>query len=175
MSEFPYNKITSGARKKPSPGGYICTITDVEKKTYHGKDGKAYPNLLIYFDISEGDYSGYFTEEFRNQNAYFKKWKGIAHLNYPEESDSSQSYNFFKKAIKSIEKSNEGYSWNGDENSLVGKTVGIVLRAVEWAFEDRQGWRLSPYKFVTPDEIRAGSFEIPEPKYLPIPSIQTDA
>lgn len=152
-------------------GGYICKITGVETKTYRSANAE-YPNLVISFDISEGDYRGFYADNFSQQGAYTKSWKGAYHLNIPQDDGSSRSElekKMFKTVIKAVEGSNAGYRWNWDENTLIGKTVGIVFRSEEWEFEGRRGWKTSPYRFVTSDTIRTGEFGIPKPKPLASP------
>lgn len=167
FKNFEETKTFLASNKLPA-GGYICRITGVELRTYRTAAAE-YPKLLISYDISEGDYKGFYAENFRRQNAYSKNWKGVYQLNIPKDDGSARSERekrMFKTVIKAIEGSNAGYCWNWDENSLIGKNVGIVFRSEEWEIETRKGWKTSPYMFVTADTIRTGNFSIPKPKPL---------
>ena len=88
---------------------------------------------------------------------------------------------FYKGLIASIEKSNPGYTWNFDENTLIGKKVGFIFREEE--FYGQKGdvaTATKPYQARSVDVIRAG-VPVPEKKLVdragnpPIPTGFTQA
>ena len=73
----------------------------------------------------------------------------------------------FKAMIEAVEQTNNGFRWTWDEQKLVGKGIGMVLREEE--YENRKGevkTRIKPYAFCTAMDIRTGNFTVPEIKTL---------
>ncbi len=167
FTNYEETKTFMAATKLPA-GGYVCRIIDAAVKTYENENG-VYQKLELCFDISEGDYEGFYADNYRKQYYAEKSWKGVYRLGVPTD-DNSEASEFckrlFKTVIKSVESSNAGYSWDWNEASLIGKTVGIVFRSEEWTVSDRRGWRTAPYMFMPADNIRTGDFSIPRPKPL---------
>lgn len=125
--------------------------------------------LCILFDIVEGEDAGFYQEEFeRNPNAD-KKWKGVLRLWLPT-NDGSEKDEWTKRTLKgfttAIEKSNPGYTWNWDEKSLAGKYIGILYRNEEWEYNGMTGWAMRPFRAISIDSVREGSFKAPKDKPL---------
>lgn len=99
-------------------GAYVCEIksaTDVPAREY----------LLIEYDIAEGDYIGYFSERAERWGSWPSG--GKMYWSYKQ-----SALGMFKARIQAVEKSNTGYAFNDDENTLVGKRVGLVLCEEEY-------------------------------------------
>lgn len=75
---------------------------------------------------------------------------------------------FFKGFVTCVEKSNPGYRWNGDENGLHRKLIGLVLGEEE--YERSETHEIKKRLIVTGvrciDDIRNGNFTVPELKKL---------
>ena len=111
-----------GNSTRLEPGAYVCKILkveDVEDKEY----------LKIAFDITEGEFKGYFKELFNNNTNADKVWSsgGILYRSYKKTAER-----FFASFITAIEKSNDGYKWNWDEQSLKNKTFVGNFREEEY-------------------------------------------
>lgn len=94
------------------PTQYLCKIVDVE-------DVEDREYLKIAFDIVKDkngneDLKGYFNKYYEE----YGKWnsQGIIYRSY-----KLSAQRFFEQFITAIEKSNNGYTWNFDEKTLVGK------------------------------------------------------
>jgi hypothetical protein len=48
----------------------------------------------------------------------------------------------------------------------VGKTVGILFRNEEWKYNGKTGWTKRPYRAISIDSVREGSFKAPKDKPL---------
>jgi len=99
-------------------GAYVCEIknvTDVLDREY----------LLIEYDIAEGDYIGYFSERAERWGSWPSG--GKMYWSYKQ-----SALGMFKARIQAVERSNAGYTFNDDENTLVGKRVGLVLCEEEY-------------------------------------------
>lgn len=138
--------------KRIGTGGFICKITaveDVPEKEY----------LKVEYDIAEGEFKGYYKELFDSKNF----WGGKFIRSYKE-----KALPFFKGFITSVENSNNGYKFDNNESKLVGKFVGLVIGEEEYNKNDGTvGNRLYVDKVRSVEEIKKGSFEIPNLKKLP--------
>jgi hypothetical protein len=125
--------------------------------------------LCMLFDISEGDYTGYFKNDFDSNTAQDKKWRGILRVWLPKDDGSEKdeiTKRTFKGMVTSFEKSNPGYVFDWNENSLVGKTVGILFRNEEWDYNGKHGWAVRPFRAISADTVRNNDFILPKDKPL---------
>jgi hypothetical protein len=72
----------------------------------------------------------------------------------------------FKGMVTAFEKSNPGYVWDWNENSLVNKQVGILFRNEEWNYNGKQGWAVRPFRAISVDTVRDESYTLPKDKPL---------
>lgn len=141
--------------KRIVAGGYICKFTkveDVPKKEY----------LYIEFDVAKGDYAGYYA----SLQESFGFWGGRCYRSYKE-----SALPMFKRFCSAVTKSNNGFVFDGetnaDEQTLVGKLVGIVLGEEEYVGNDGNvKTRLYVYKECSVDDIANGNFKVPALKKL---------
>ena len=77
----------------------------------------------------------------------------------------------FKGMISAFEKSNPGYVWNWDENSLAGKLIGILFRNEEWEYEGKTGWTVKPFRAIPIDSVRSEDYALPKDK--PLKKVET--
>lgn len=123
-----------GGRFLPA-GGHKCVIKNVEQKM--SKSGK--PMIAIAFDISGGEYDGYYMDLFgknvekAQKDGTQAKWPngGVIYQLIDDE-----HLGRFKGVIENIEKSNVGFTFNMDEKSLIGKFFGGVFREEEYEAQD---------------------------------------
>ena len=116
----------TGGAKLPA-GAYVCKIMGVRYE--EGQDGKS-DVLVLQFDITEGDQKDFFKKQYEANTADDKKWKGSIRIYVPTD-DGSEKDSWTKRSfagwIDAVEKSNSGYSWAWDENTLKNKSIGIVF------------------------------------------------
>lgn len=146
------NAAVDGERRGLAAGGYVCGITRVENVA-------ASQYLKIEFDIAEGENKNYYRELQKN----YGFWGGSFVRSYKE-----KALPFFKGFITCVEKSNNGYRWNYDENGLCRKLVGLVLGEEEY-WSEMHGevrTRLTVSAVRSIDDIRQGNFTVPEIKRL---------
>lgn len=146
-----FDKVqASGDFERLPAGGYVVKITAVEDKP-------KLSYLLITYDIAEGKFAGHFKdtdEKLVGIHQFIRSYKATA-------------LGMFKGFINAIEASNEGYKWKWDEDTLVGKIVGIVLGEEEYENnrgEIKNGLKVRSCR--TADSIRKGDFKVPEPTKL---------
>lgn len=146
-------------------GGYVLEILGVKEQV---NDWGSV--LVISFDIADGEYKGFYANNYKAQQTEDKKWKGNYRLHVPKD-DGSESDTWKKKRfntfIVDIEESNSGYYWNWDEKTLVGKKIGGIFNNKEWRVDDKTGFFTNCHSLVPVEKIRSGNFKIPADTLLP--------
>ena len=151
-------------RPKLPLGAYVCKV---RKAVVQSNDFGE--QLCILFDIGEGEFKGFFDDDFKANTRADKKWKGVLRQFIPTDDGSEKdewTKSSFKGMTTAFEKSNPGYQWNWDEASLSGKMVGILFRNEEWEYEGKTGWAVRPFRAISVDSVRNGDFTLPKDKPL---------
>lgn len=151
-------------RQKLPLDAYVCKVKQCKVvDTNYGEQ------LAMLFDIAEGEYAGYFQKDFASNTAQEKKWRGVMRVWIPKD-DGSDNDEMTKRTFKgmttSFERSNPGYQWDWNENSLAGKTVGILFRNEEYDYQGKQGWAVRPFRMISADTVRDGEYTLPKDKPL---------
>lgn len=151
-------------RAKLPVDAYVCRVKRavVQNNSYGDQ-------LCLLFDIIEGEYKGFYQKDFDTNTQQDKKWKGVLRLWLPKDDESEKdewTKSTFKGMVTSFEKSNPGYVWNWEENSLAGKVLGILYRNEEWEKDGKGGWTARPFRAMSVDTVRSGDFQIPKDKPL---------
>lgn len=151
-------------RAKLPLGAYVCLV-----KQCRVMDTNYGSQLAILFDIQEGEYKGYFADEFAANQQQDKKWKGVLRIWLPKD-DGSEKDEFTKSVLKGMvtafENSNLGFTWNWNEKSLEGKQVGIIFRNEEWEYNGKSGWAVRPFRAISAASVREEKYTIPQDKPL---------
>ena len=151
-------------------GAYPITIMAAEEKVYKGPNGE-FGRLEISFDISDGEFKGFFADDYRSQNfnPEDQKWKGVLRLYVPSGDGSKKdetTKSIFKTNMTAIEESNSGYRWEWKEETLKGKKAVCVFRNEEWDFQGRTGWKAQPFKLISTEQYANGKYKLPNDKPL---------
>lgn len=163
-SYFNRNNINRDNHRLPK-GAYVCKIVSAkEDENQYGS------RLLIAFDISEGEYAGYYQEKYNASSDESKKWSGVVRVNIPAE-DGSEADQWriraFNSAIVAIEASNPGYLWDWNEKALKGKTVGVVFNEKEFRASDgRVVTFTQPKRLESIEKVNDGSYYVPKDEPL---------
>ncbi|MCF0121636.1 MAG: hypothetical protein HUJ74_00100, partial [Lachnospiraceae bacterium] len=114
---------------------------------------------------AEGEYSGFYANEYKNQQSENKKWHCNYLLNIPNDDGSERdgwTKRKFKTVIEAIEDSNSGYHFDWDEQKFKGKIVGGLFNERE--YEDSTGnvRRVTNLaKICNAEKIRSKKFTLP--------------
>lgn len=151
-------------RPKLPLDAYVCKIINAQVQ------GNEYgEQLCIVFDIAEGAQAGFYKKEFAANTMENKKYKGVLRIFLPK-NDGSEKDEWTKSILKglvtSVEKSNPGYKWNWNEQSLIGRMIGIMFRNEEWEFNEKTGWAVRPFRAMSVDTVRSGDYTLPKDKPL---------
>lgn len=156
------NVQEAGDFERLEAGGYVCKITNVEDVPVNNQTGKG-DYLKIEYDIAEGEHAGFY----KRLEESMQFWGGRYIRSYKE-----KALPMFKRMCSAISKSNPGFVFDGgqqnsNEQTLVGKKVGLILGKEEYEGNDGS---LKTRLYVKSEcdiaDIRAGKFKVPELKHL---------
>ena len=158
-----YEKAQAYSNTERLPvGGNVLKILDAVEQD---NSEKGWNNqLILSFDIVEGEHKDFFAANYKAQTEEDRKWKGTYRLRVPKDDGSEQdnwTMRRFKTVMGAFEDSNSGYHWNWDEQTLKGKLIGALFNNKEYEFNDRHGFYTNCHSLVTVEKIRSGEFEIP--------------
>lgn len=159
IENFENVQASSGEFARPTAGGYICKITDVEDVPMNEQGKGDY--LRIEYDIADGEFKGYYKEQ-------FDRWGGNWYASFIR-SYKEKALGMLKHFTNCVEQSNAGYSWDWNEKGLIGKVVGLVIGEEEYknnAGEIKTKLVVSQIKTV--EEIKNGDFKVPATKKLAV-------
>lgn len=150
------------------PGGYELKIIGAKVNQF-----KNCQIMKVAFDIiNHEQYAGYYASRFSSAKAQNPdaKWGGVFDVFIPKddgsENDEKTKMNF-KRFITAVEKSNEGYVWNWDENSLKGRVFGGVFGREEFLTKEGDKKFAVKCRFArSVESIRSGDFTLPKDKLL---------
>ena len=152
-------------------GGYVCKITKVTDVPVNENTGKG-DYLQIEYDIAEGEHK----DHYKHMQESLDFWGGRYIRSYKE-----KALPMFKRMCSAISKSNPGFVFDGgkqnsDEQTLVGKYIGLVLAEEEYIGNDgSKKTRLYVSSEKDIKDIRSGNFKVPEIKKLKNDSGTTQA
>lgn len=167
MKPIPnFDKIQAYMASTQLPiGGYVLKILDVRYDL--GQNGTS-DRIVVAFDITEGDYAGFFKKKYEADMNEDKKWKGTTTLYAPKEDGSKQdewTARKLKTFTNALEDSNTGYKWDWEENKWKGLIVGGVFGEV-FSVIDGHEIKYTTFKGAySADNIRSGNFKIPKTQY----------
>lgn len=153
----------SGSSEKLPAGGYVAQIKSAEVKTFDWGE-----QLIISFDIAEGDYRDFFAADWRGNTNPDRKWRGTYRATIPDENNQyfESQKRTFNNIMYALEESNRGYAFDWDEAKLKGLMVGVLFRDKEWEYNGSTGWTTECCKLVPVEDIRSENFKVPAPKPL---------
>lgn len=167
-----YDNVRIGEARILPAGGYICKIKRAEET--ESRAGR--PMIKIAFDIDEGEFAGYFSEQFQNKKAMaedpsdvrwpFNGTKWI--LLYDNEGATNRDFKSFCTAL--IDSGTEVWKKVGKDDVLdtaafKDARLGIIFRREEHDYNGRF-WRTVPWGFRSVKAIEDGAFNVPDDKPL---------
>jgi len=162
--QIPYGYQESEAKEfgryeTLEPGAYICKILKATEEKAKKSNAQM---LVLRLDIAEGEKMGFYRNQFDKDTRLDKKWPCLY-----RQLVEGNSTPYFKGMIENhIEKSNPGYKFNFDENTLAGKLIGVIFGREEYRKEDgTTAFSVKPIRTCSVDEVKAG-IERPKDKLL---------
>jgi len=148
------NAIVNKGKKYITKGIYKLIIKDVEEVTKTAK-GADTDYLKFTFDIADGEFKGYYANDYENQTNEKKWWKGTFSAFVPVDDGTERdkkTANRFKTLINAFEESNNGYHWDWNEKGLINKTIYGTFRNREY---EPGKWTVECSMFVSAKEVEA--------------------
>lgn len=147
--------------QKPTAGGYVLTISNVEDVPMNSNTGKG-DYLKINYDIAEGPFKDYYYSMYKSLGF----WGGTLIRSY-----KPKALGMFKSFVKELEHDNPEFHWNmddeNDEKTMIGRSFGAVIAEEEYRGNDGSiKTRLTVTKIVSIDDIHNGNFKVPEIKKI---------
>ena len=145
-------------------GAYVCQIKNVQY--VEGEDDKS-DRIDVLFDITEGEHKDFFKNQYENNTAEDKKWKGRKSIYVPKDDGSEKdewTKNTFAKWTNAFEDSNPKYKWDWKEEKWKGLTVGIVFGETGTVINGRDILYTEPRFACSADKVRDGS--APKAKFI---------
>lgn len=104
-------------------GAYVIKIKAAREDGNRNGSGS---HLTIAFDIAEGDFAGFYDQQFHANTNEDKKWPNDATFYLTVPTDNAQSYVWdnWNTFFADLEDSNNGFVFGGDPASLRGKIIG---------------------------------------------------
>lgn len=142
-------------------GGYVLKILNAE--VLQNSIGKY---VKLSCDIAEGEYTGFYMQEYKNQQGEDKKWHCNFLLNIPNDDGTEKdgwTKRRFKTIINAIEESNSGYHFDWDEQKFKDKIVGGLFNIREYEKKDGTiGSAVNLKSLCSVEAIRSGDYKLPE-------------
>ena len=168
-------KVGTGFKVLPA-GGYVCEVLKAEET----ESSKGRPMVKVAFDITEGEYKGYFREMFDGWKASSDDPTGVKWpftgtkwiLLYDSEGATNRD---FKSFCTALEDSGTEVWKNDTFNAagLKGAKLGIIFRREEHEYQNTRSWRTMPWGFRSVKAIEENSYTVPDDKPL-APKIYDD-
>lgn len=153
-----------GSYQRLPKGGYVAKILTVEE--HESKAGNPY--LIFNLDIAEGEYMGFFADEYKAQTGE-KRWHFQHRLMIPNDRTKPYTLHLFKTFNTYLEASNPNwqFSFDADEKQYRGKLIGVLVN--ERQYEKRNGktgMATNIAKIVKASTIRSGAYTVPDDELL---------
>lgn len=140
--------------EKPPAGGYVIRIMDIE-------DVADREFLNVVYDIAEGQYAGFYSDEFGQKNPWAHRFV---------RSYKASAEGMFKQFLSRLEDSNPEWTvarWTQtcDPMGLIGLTLGVVFQFEDYTNDqgdDKE--RVNLCGVYSVDDIRAGKYKVPDRK-----------
>lgn len=173
-----YDDIKVGDYRILPAGGYVCRILKAEEtKSASGKD-----MLKVAFDICDGEFTGYFMEQFNGrkaaaENPSLVKWPFSGTKWILLTDNEGKTNRDFKSFCTALEDSgtavwkNETFDVKGIKDAM----VGVIFRREEHEYMNQTSWRTVPFGFRSVKTIEEGYFNVPEDKPIVKPADYAEA
>ena len=139
----------------PEAGPYVFRIVNAKEVTASSGN----PMLVLDLDIDEGKFKGFYQQK----SEKYEKDSYMIHRRLTTDDFAG----YLKGDMLAIEHSNPGFTFSGDEKTLVGKLVGANLRDEEYVNNQNKLAMSTKVGFLcSADDVRKGKIKAMKPKFL---------
>lgn len=102
---------------------YVVMIKGAKEEPNRNGGGS---HLTLAFDIAEGEYKGFYQNQYDNRSDEDKKWPNDAkfYVNVPDDNSASYVWDNWNTFFADLEDSNNGFVFGGSPKELKGKLIG---------------------------------------------------
>jgi len=141
-----------GEFKELPPGGHPCIIKDATVKFSKGTNKEM---LVLQIDVASGEYANFFS-------ALPENMQHQARIN-----QLTENVELFKGLIEAVEASNDGFRWDFDTRSLMGKRCcGVFGREQYLDKNGKPRFSTRVLRITSLAKLQAGEVAIPKDKLL---------
>lgn len=169
-----YERKTQADYEVLPKGAYVIKILNAKEEPNSNGKGN---HLKVAFDVSEGEYAGFYKRTFDNDTREDKKWPNDAtvYLSSPEDNSEQFIIDNFNKFITAVEDSNNDYHWNWDERTLKDKLVGAKFYIEQSEYNGNIYNHTKAKWFVAAQKVRDGKAgRLPNDKLIASQNTNTD-
>lgn len=153
---------------KLPPDGYVCTVVNAE--AVYSKKGA--PMLVLFLDITEGDFKGYFADLTKRSKQFRPdlRWDNCGVYRQMLYTNDDKASPFFKGLLSLFIADNSNVKINFDDFepvSLIGAQLGFVFAEEESDYNGKVTVKVVPKFPKHIADIREGNFKVPELKRKP--------
>ena len=152
--------MNMGERETLEAQGYVCKILKAEERL--SKSNKKM--LVIYFDIIEGNHAGFYNRLYENQKKSNKdpnreiNWQGI----YRQMLEGDNYQNYLKGLTETLERCNEGYHFDFDQEKMKGLLFGGLFGKEEYYNQQGEIKTATRIRYIIDvDRVRNMEYDIP--------------
>lgn len=111
------------AFKQLPKGAYVIEFKGCRQEKNKNGNGE---HLTLPFDIAEGEYKGFYQNQYNNNSNEDKKWPfdAIHYLTIPQDDSPAYAWDNWNTFFADLEDSNGGFVFSGDIKTLKGKQIG---------------------------------------------------
>ena len=162
------------AREQLPKDAYVVKILGAREEK---NSGGSY--IAIAFDISEGEYKGFYQNQFDRNTNEDKKWPfdGVFNLTVPDDSSPEYVWRNWNTFFADLEDSNSGFIFSGDIKALKGKIIGGKFHIKQSRGNNGTIYNNTKMKYsCVAEDVRKGKAgRLPDDKLIDSPPATTSA
>lgn len=158
--------------KQLPKGAYVVEIKSAREDLNNSGNGS---HLTIAFDIAEGEYKGFYVNQFDRNTNEDKKWPrdAIFYLTVPTDNSPAYVMDSWNTFFADLEDSNNGFVFAGDVKTLKGKLIGGKFHIEQSQYHGNVYSHVRLRWTCVVDDVRSGNYgQMPQDK-LVTPSAPT--
>lgn len=165
LPTYDKSKRKSNNFEQLPKNAYVIKIKGAKEDTWPSGDKV----VRIAFDISEGEYAGFYQKQFDRNTNEDKQWPFDAVFNLNVPADNSQQYIWdnWNTFFADLEDSNNGFVFSGDIKTLKGKVIGGKFH-IKQTEKNGNVYDHTIMKWTCPaEDVRSGKFgKLPNDKMV---------
>lgn len=156
--------------KQLPKGAYVVEIKTAREDKNKNNDGS---HLTIAFDIAEGEYKGFYRNQYDSNTNEDRKWPNdaIYRLTVPTDNSPTYIWNNWNSFFADLEDSNNGFIFQGDVKTLKGKLIGGKFHIEQNEYNGNVYDHVRLRWTCVADDVRSGNYgQLPQDKLVSKPA-----